>query len=346
MGNKEVNLGKGCLPLFIVVIILFVLRLQLAPGKPWEKEFTDFTVALYWIGVVYMLLVVISNKLNESEPKIFNREIKATVTIDERKKNIEQIEKLNEKKRLEDSKLQNLKNSWASHNEYLILCNDTLLDLLDENPIESINYSMLLSCFEWKFKRFKIIFRDNFQCQDCNEKSSELHVHHNYYIKDSMPWEIDDSALTSLCKKCHTKRHEKENIKVYKKYNGQLIITGHYYLKCQRCNGTGYLPQFKHVEDGICFLCHGNVLSETIFSDRLKAIKADKEKYDIKGEKNSLENFMNSITVEYFSSQINQKLFDEIDSFFINDYDNNRFRSNKPSQNSDKSNDSSEDLPF
>ena len=68
-----------------------------------------------------------------------------------------------------------------------------------------------------KGTRNMVLRRDNFQCQDCNEKSNELHVHHNYYIKDSMPWEIDDSALTSLCKKCHTIRHEKEDIKVYKK---------------------------------------------------------------------------------------------------------------------------------
>jgi hypothetical protein len=293
-----------------------------------------------------MIIVAISNKFNNQEPKKFDREVKTTLAVDEQKLNIDKIEKLTEKKRLEDSKLIGLRNSWASHNEYLILTNDSLLDLLDQNPIESINYSMLLSCFEWKFKRFKMLVRDNFQCQDCYEKSSELHVHHNYYIKDSMPWEIDDSALTSLCRKCHTKRHEKENIKVYKKNNGQLIITDQYYIKCTRCNGTGYLPQFKHVEDGICFLCHGNVLSRTIFSDRLKAIKFNREKYDIKREKDSLENFMNSITVEYFSSQINQKLFNEIDSFFINDYDNNQFRRNKPSTNSHKSDESSGDLPF
>lgn len=27
---------------------------------------------------------------------------------------------------------------------------------------------------------------------------------------------------------------------------------------CVRCNGTGYLPQFKHVENGICFKCRGS----------------------------------------------------------------------------------------
>jgi hypothetical protein len=26
---------------------------------------------------------------------------------------------------------------------------------------------------------------------------------------------------------------------------------------CTRCNGTGYLPQFKHIEGGVCFKCRG-----------------------------------------------------------------------------------------
>ena len=197
-----------------------------------------------------------------------------------------------------DFNLNGLRSSWINYNEYLILQNDTLLDLLDKNPVESINYSILLSCFEWKFKRFKILVRDNFECQDCNEKSNKLHVHHTYYLKDSMPWEIDDSALISLCRDCHTKRHEKEIIKVYNKINGQLIITNHYYLNCSRCNGTGYLPQYKYVDDGICYQCYGNVLSKAIFIDRLNVIKLSKEKYDINLEKNSLRYFMRSITVE------------------------------------------------
>lgn len=28
-------------------------------------------------------------------------------------------------------------------------------------------------------------------------------------------------------------------------------------VKCDRCNGTGRLPQFSHIKGGICFKCHG-----------------------------------------------------------------------------------------
>jgi hypothetical protein len=29
-------------------------------------------------------------------------------------------------------------------------------------------------------------------------------------------------------------------------------------IKCDRCNGSGYIPRFNHVEHGICFKCRGN----------------------------------------------------------------------------------------
>ena len=29
-------------------------------------------------------------------------------------------------------------------------------------------------------------------------------------------------------------------------------------INCDRCSGTGRLPQFNHIEAGICFKCRGN----------------------------------------------------------------------------------------
>jgi hypothetical protein len=85
MGKGKV--GIGCLPLFIIVIVLFVIRFQIAPGKSWEKGFTDLTLAFYWIGVGYMLLVVVINKTNE--PRKLSNEERLTLSIVEHKKNIE-----------------------------------------------------------------------------------------------------------------------------------------------------------------------------------------------------------------------------------------------------------------
>jgi hypothetical protein len=87
------KLQVGCLPFFIIVFILFIIRIFAAPGKSWEKEFTDFTVLLYWIGVAYMLLVVVINKSNE--PRKLSKEEILLLSIEEHKKKIEKYIDLN-----------------------------------------------------------------------------------------------------------------------------------------------------------------------------------------------------------------------------------------------------------
>lgn len=32
-------------------------------------------------------------------------------------------------------------------------------------------------------------------------------------------------------------------------------------VKCLRCSGSGQLPQFKHIQDGVCFHCDGTGMS-------------------------------------------------------------------------------------
>lgn len=27
---------------------------------------------------------------------------------------------------------------------------------------------------------------------------------------------------------------------------------------CPRCGGSGYIPMYRHIEGGVCFLCRGN----------------------------------------------------------------------------------------
>lgn len=70
--NKEKTQGIGCLSIFILWIILVIIRFQVAPDKSWEKPFTDFTVAIYWIGVALMIIVAIVN----NETKISKKEIR------------------------------------------------------------------------------------------------------------------------------------------------------------------------------------------------------------------------------------------------------------------------------
>ena len=49
------------------------------------------------------------------------------------------------------------------------------------------------------------------------------------------------------------KEKSKEEIK--SNYSNQAVIS--ITDVCIRCNGNGYLPQFMHVEAGVCFRCRG-----------------------------------------------------------------------------------------
>jgi hypothetical protein len=81
-----------------------------------------------------------------------------------------------------------------------------------------------------------------------------LNIHHNYYILGRKPWDYDNDALVTLCSRCHQKRHKQIKIPLYgqdkRLINPALPV-------CDRCNGTGYLPQYHYYMGGICFKCHG-----------------------------------------------------------------------------------------
>lgn len=219
----------------------------------------------------------------------------------------------------ESSKFVNLKNSWVESIRRDIYNYKSLIDLLAEFELNKINYSILLNSFEWQFKRFKILYRDNFKCVDCGLLSKKLHVHHLYYIKNQLPWEIEDKGLVSLCRNCHTKRHEIDNIFIYKKVSEKLVLDNENILKCPRCMGTGYLPQFKHVENGICFLCLGNIINKTVFSQRLQIIIQNTVQYDFNEIFDEFNLFISSIPSKYYFNYIHGKLYDEIDDFFSPD---------------------------
>lgn len=47
---------------------------------------------------------------------------------------------------------------------------------------------------------------------------------------------------------------------------------------CQECNGSGYLHQYKHIDNGICFTCSGTGLTEE-YSDTQQDTPNPKEYY-------------------------------------------------------------------
>ena len=88
-----------------------------------------------------------------------------------------------------------------------------------------------------------------------------LHVHHKYYIFGNLPWEYQGEGLLTVCHNCHTKIHDNEKIPFYvdSNFKEKLNLT-----ECVRCNGTGFLREYLHVQSGIRFRCQGRKYEEFI----------------------------------------------------------------------------------
>lgn len=134
-------------------------------------------------------------------------------------------------------------------------------ELLAEFETEPIPYDALLATSEWHERRNQILARDDFTCRHCGcfqspaDPNTVLQVHHEHYIINRLPWEYPAELLTTLCRSCHGTLHRRDNIFVYEEIEGKLIRRN--MILCPRCSGNGYFPQWRHVEDGICFRCRG-----------------------------------------------------------------------------------------
>lgn len=81
-----------------------------------------------------------------------------------------------------------------------------------------------------------------------------LHVHHKYYVLNNLPWEYPNEALVTLCQNCHQNLHNETEIEVFTDENKTTKVE---IIICEKCNGSGYLPEFHYYEKGICFSCNG-----------------------------------------------------------------------------------------
>ena len=127
-------------------------------------------------------------------------------------------------------------------------------------------YLLLLERREWAAKRQIILARDNNCCQRCGKKGVadvQLHVHHKHYVSGLDPWEYKDSELVTLCEECHSYYHAHCRVPVYK-LDGDNNLVEITYTPCYRCGGAGHFPQYKHVQGGVCFRCHGARYEELI----------------------------------------------------------------------------------
>jgi 5-methylcytosine-specific restriction endonuclease McrA len=89
---------------------------------------------------------------------------------------------------------------------------------------------------------------------------SALHVHHTYYQVNLPPWKYPSDSLQTLCWICHENLH-KTQIVSYLDENGIEIGS---LTPCLRCHGAGWFPEYKHIEEGVCFRCNGAKYEELI----------------------------------------------------------------------------------
>jgi DNA-directed RNA polymerase subunit N (RpoN/RPB10) len=85
-------------------------------------------------------------------------------------------------------------------------------------------------------------------------------------------------------------------------------------IPCQYCKGQGFLPQFKHVENGVCFTCNGSGIQEVnqdVYENYQRRIEREKQgKYIL----------FNNGKVEYYNSEKQiEKLYG---NFFSGEYAN------------------------
>ena len=79
-------------------------------------------------------------------------------------------------------------------------------------PIGSFAYDSYIDYLKskhWKALKDNKLSQCNYMCQMCADSEAELHVHHNNY--DNLCFE-EMSDLIVLCKKCHEKFHDIEDI--------------------------------------------------------------------------------------------------------------------------------------
>jgi hypothetical protein len=71
-----------------------------------------------------------------------------------------------------------------------------------------LSYSEQLKHPNWQRRRLEVMSAARFECANCGDKESMLHVHHKRYIKGRLAWEYSDDELMCLCEGCHGVEHD------------------------------------------------------------------------------------------------------------------------------------------
>lgn len=214
---------------------------------------------------------------------------------------------------------------WKNENLNFLNKSHSLSDIIIFKDLNQIFYGDLLSCFEWKYKRLIILLRDKYKCTDCSAISKHHHVHHTYYLQDQLPWDIENVSLETLCPGCHRKRHERMKIPVFKISNGIKKEISNEKPICSRCGGIGYISEFSHVQNGICFKCKGNSISQSVYFKVVNETYKNLNSYNDENKREAYRRFiMNLSPDEIIKSvpDVNQYIkMNELKTSKMNNYD-------------------------
>ena len=70
-----------------------------------------------------------------------------------------------------------------------------------------MSYASQLRHPSWQKRRLEMLDRAGFECSNCGDAESPLHVHHRQYFKGRKVWEYSDEELCVLCEDCHAQEH-------------------------------------------------------------------------------------------------------------------------------------------
>lgn len=63
----------------------------------------------------------------------------------------------------------------------------------------------------WQKRRLERLEVAGWACERCEEKTQQLHVHHNRYVTGRRVWEYTDDELRVLCDACHEYVHARKD---------------------------------------------------------------------------------------------------------------------------------------
>jgi len=70
-----------------------------------------------------------------------------------------------------------------------------------------LTYAEQLKHPNWQRRRLEMLEHARFECTNCGDTETTLHVHHKQYIKGRMAWQYSNAELEVLCEKCHAIEH-------------------------------------------------------------------------------------------------------------------------------------------